>query len=232
MSRTVNAPVRTLVQGAAAWLLPTLAGLLLAACSKIDVPRADADAEALPLTEYHDTTVLDMHDGSRLSWRLTTTHLVRWPGSELVHASPVDLRVFDSTGALAVTVTSDSGAVDEVVNFLLARGSVHGRSAKGMELFTDSLRWSKALNQVTTEASVKVISENGDVLTGRGFVSDANLDHWQILADVRGVFPNAAERGDELGGIGADAAASAGDADAAPGAAPDTGTSMPPGGGL
>lgn len=177
-----------------AGLLPVAFGLFLSGCAKIEVPRDAGDAKSLPLTEYHDTTVLDMHDGSRLSWRLTTLHLVRWPGSELVHASPVDLRVFDSTGALAVTVTSDSGAVDEAVNFLLARGAVHGRSARGMELFTDSLRWSKSLNQVTTEATVKVVSENGDTLTGRGFVSDANLDHWQILADVSGVFQDAAER--------------------------------------
>jgi hypothetical protein len=95
-------------------------------------------------------------------------------------------------------VTADSGAVDEAVNFLLARGNVHGLSSKGMELKTDSLRWSKIHNQVTTEASVRVKSENGDVLTGRGFISDANLDHWQILSDVKGVFQQVGERAGEL----------------------------------
>jgi LPS export ABC transporter protein LptC len=123
---------------------------------------------------------------------------VRWPGSELVNASPVDLSVFDSLGAPLMRVTADSGAVDEAVNFLLARGNVHGVSSKGMELRTDSLRWSKTLNQVTTEAAVRVVSENGDLLTGRGFVSDANLDHWQILSDVQGVFQQPGERADEL----------------------------------
>jgi hypothetical protein len=128
--------------------------------------------------------------------------MVRWPGSELVHAAPVDLEVFDSTGAFLVRVTADSGSVDEPVNFLLAKGNVHGRSAKGMELFTDSLRWSKTLDHVSTEAEVRVISENGDELTGRGFVSDANLDRWQILSDVRGVFPDAEERAREADGPG------------------------------
>ena len=142
----------------------------------------------MPLTEYHDTTILDMHDGSRLAWRLTTTHLARWPGSELVQASPVDLAVYDTTGVSAMRVTADSGAVDEAATFLLAHGHVHGLSAKGMHLYTDSLRWSKSLNQVVTEADVRVISELGDTLTGRGFVSDAKLDHWQILSGVRGVF--------------------------------------------
>lgn len=173
--------------------------LLGAACSRSDAPGVKVEeGKRLPLTEYRDTTILDMHDGSRLSWRLRTTHLVRWPGSELVHASPVHLTVYDSSGSFLMRVTADSGAVDEAVNFLLARGNVHGVSAKGMELTTDSLRWSKSLNQVTTEARVRVVSENGDILTGRGFVSDANLEHWQILSDVQGVFQQAGERAGEL----------------------------------
>jgi LPS export ABC transporter protein LptC len=173
-------------------------------CSRGDTPHRKAgEAPPLPLTEYHDTTILDMHDGSRLAWRLTTTRLVRWPGSELVQANPVDLSVYDSAGGSMMRVTADSGAVDEAATFLLARGHVHGVSAKGMHLFTDSLRWSKPLNQVVTEADVRVISESGDTLTGRGFVSDANLDHWQILSGVRGVFRDA-------GGAGFDSARPAG----------------------
>ena len=176
-----------------------LVGCLLA-CSKADAPRVEKADGPLPLTEYRDTTILDMHDGSRLSWRLKTLHLVRWPGSELVNAVPVDLTVFDSLGRLLMRVTADSGAVDEAVTFLRAQGHVHGVSSKGMELRTDSLRWSKTLNQVTTDAAVRVISENGDLLTGRGFVSDANLDHWQILSEVKGVFQQAGDRAGSLDG--------------------------------
>jgi LPS export ABC transporter protein LptC len=166
-----------------------MASFGLTACSGGETAKPKAGkADPLPLTEYHDTTVLDMHDGSRLAWRLTTTRLVRWPGTELVQAHPVDLSVYDSSGVSAMRVTADSGSVDEAATFLLARGHVHGISAKGMNLFTDSLRWSKPLNQVMTEADVRVISESGDTLIGRGFISDANLDHWQILSGVRGVF--------------------------------------------
>jgi LPS export ABC transporter protein LptC len=191
------------------WLVLALCalGMGLAACSKLESQKIAKEGGKMPLTEYKDSTVLDMHDGSRLAWRLRTLHLVRWPDNELVHATPVDLSVFDSLGRPLMRVTADSGAVDEAVNFLLAQGHVHGVSSKGMELRTDSLRWSKTLNQVTTEAAVRVVSENGDILTGRGFVSDANLDHWQILSDVKGVFQDAGDRTGELGGIGADARA-------------------------
>lgn len=173
--------------------------LALGACSRRDEQgKAGGKGREMPLTEYHDTTVLDMHDGSRQAWRLITTHLVRWPGAALVNATPVDLVMFDSLGKQMIRVTADSGAVDEGVTFLRAKGRVFGRSAKGMELRTDSLRWNKTLNQVNTEARVRVVSENGDILTGKGFVSDANLDHWQILSDVKGVFQQAGERTGEL----------------------------------
>jgi LPS export ABC transporter protein LptC len=175
-------------------VFPGALAALVLGCARVESPRHDGEGDPVPLTEYRDTTVLDMHDGSRLAWRLTTLHLVRWPGSELVNAAPVDLSVYDSLGERLVRVKADSGAVDEPVNFLLAKGNVHGTSGKGMELRTDSLRWSRTLNQVTTEAAVLVVTEEGDTLTGRGFVSDANLDHWQILSDVRGVFRRPEER--------------------------------------
>src|SRR5690606_28130131 len=96
---------------------------LAAGCSRGDAAARTGAAEGpLPLTEYRHTTVLDMHDGSRLAWRLVTTRLTRWPGSELVQARPVALSVFDSAGGAMMRVTADSGAVDEAATFLLARG--------------------------------------------------------------------------------------------------------------
>jgi LPS export ABC transporter protein LptC len=204
-----NVPTRRLSWVGLAFLT-FLALLTSAGCSKVESPRVESTDGPIPLTEYRDTTILDMHDGSRLSWRLKTMRLIRWPGSELVNAVPVDLTVFDSSGKFLMRVTADSGAVDEAVNFLLAQGHVHGVSSKGMDLRTDSLRWSKTLNQVTTEAKVRVVSENGDILTGRGFVSDANLDHWQILSDVKGVFQQAGDRSGSF-----DAGPKSGNADSA-----------------
>jgi hypothetical protein len=119
---------------------------------------------------------------------------VKWPRTDLVKARPVNLVVFDTLEKQAVKVTADSGSVDEAISFLAATGKVHAKSVKGVEIWTDSLRWNKTLNQINTEARVRVISEDGDVLTGRGFISDAKLDNWQILADVKGVFHKVEER--------------------------------------
>jgi hypothetical protein len=63
-----------------------------------------------------------------------------------------------------------------------------------VDIRTDSLRWNKAINQISTEAHVRVVSEDGDILTGKGFISDAKLDNWQILSNVKGVFQKVTER--------------------------------------
>lgn len=169
--------------------------LPLVSCSSRDKEtKAAGPVKELPLSEYKDTTVLDMYEGSRLSWILKTLHLVKWPKSDLVRAKPVDLIVYDTLNKVAVHVTSDSGSVDEGISFLAASGHVHGHSMKGVDITTDSLRWNKAINQISTDARVRVISEDGDVITGRGFVSDAKLDNWQILSEVKGVFQKVDER--------------------------------------
>ncbi|HKP95444.1 MAG TPA: LPS export ABC transporter periplasmic protein LptC [Fibrobacteria bacterium] len=163
--------------------------LLLVACSKVgDPPTAKGPVRELPLAEYKDTTILDMYEGSHKSWVLKTKYLVKWPRTDLVRARPVDLIVYDTLGKSLFRVTADSGTVDEGISFLVASGHVHGHSEKGVDITSDSLRWNKAINQISTEARVRVISEEGDVLTGKGFLSDAKLDNWQILSDVKGVF--------------------------------------------
>jgi len=199
--------------------------LLLAACSRVDeAPTSKGPKRELPLAEYKDTTILSMYEGSRLSWILKTKYLVKWPRTDLVRAKPVNLVVYDSLGKILVRVTSDSGSVDESVSFLAASGHVHGHSEKGVDIQSDSLRWNKAINQISTEAKVRVVSEEGDVLTGKGFVSDAKLDNWQILADVKGVFQKVEERfqkADSTGNRPADSSGSRPDTAArTPGAKP------------
>ena len=169
---------------------------LLAGCTDVDKDQLPKKGpfKDLPLSEYKDTVILDMYEGSRLSWVLRTQHLVKWPRTDLVKCRPVNLVVYDTLGVQAVKVTADSGSVDEAISFLAATGKVHAHSVKGVDITTDSLRWNKTLNQINTEARVRVISEEGDTLTGRGFISDAKLDNWQILADVKGVFQKVEER--------------------------------------
>ncbi len=177
-------------------LAPLLLCLAVVGCSRSEHEGEELGiaTEKRPVAEYTGTTHLDMHEGSHLSWTLRTEHLVRQSATDLVRAKPVNMTVYDSLGQEMVWVTADSGAVDEQLSFLSARGNVHVRSVKGVEVNSDSLRWNKASDQISTEAKVRVVSEDGDVLSGKGFVSDAKLDRWQILGQVRGVFQKVQER--------------------------------------
>jgi hypothetical protein len=65
---------------------------------------------------------------------------------------------------------------------------------KGASVRADSLLWNKKDNLVKTASYVRVVSEDGDVLQGVGFESDAQLDNWKILSDVTGIFQDAAKR--------------------------------------
>jgi LPS export ABC transporter protein LptC len=164
-------------------------------CSKISDPeKPQGPKTEYPLALYDDSTTLSMHEGSRLSWVMKSLRLVKHSHSDRIEAKPVHLTVYDSLGAEMVRVTSDSGTVDEAVTFLAAIGHVHGHSHKGVDIRADSLRWNKNENRISTESRVRVISEEGDTLRGIGFISDANLDNWQILSNVQGVFQKIEER--------------------------------------
>jgi len=175
--------------------------LFLMGCRPLEeAQKPTGPRKELPLAEYRDTTILDMYEGSRLSWILKTQYLVKWPKTDLVKAKPVNLLVYDTLGKILVKVTADSGAVDDNMSYVVATGHVHGHSEKGVDIISDSLRWNKAINQVSTEARVRVVSEDGDVLTGKGFLSDAKLDNWQIISDVHGVFQKVQERFQKVDG--------------------------------
>ena len=69
-------------------LLLLFIAALLAGCTAVDKDSAapKGPVKELPLSEYRDSVVLDMYEGSRLSWVLKTRHLVKWPKTDLVKA--------------------------------------------------------------------------------------------------------------------------------------------------
>jgi hypothetical protein len=71
---------------------------------------------------------------------------------------------------------------------------VYALTPKGASVRADSLLWNKRDDQVKTDSYVRVVSEDGDVLQGKGFVSDARMDNWRILSNVTGIFQDAAKR--------------------------------------
>lgn len=176
------------------WGLVVAAGaLFFAACEEIEEEKPWLQVER-PEMLFTDTTLMDSYDKGVLAWKLKTAYLERWSDKEVVFVRPVLVDIYDSLGERTAFLRADSGRMDLKFTYVYAYGHVYALTPKGASVRSDSLIWNKKDNLVTTESYVRVVSEEGDVLQGRGFVSDAHMDNWRILSNVTGIFQDAARR--------------------------------------
>ena len=162
-------------------------------CEEIEEPKPWIRVER-PQMLFTDTTLLDSYDKSVLNWRLKTAYLERWADKEIVTVRPVFVDIYDSTGERVAFLRADSGSLDMKFTYVYAYGHVYALTPKGASVRADSLLWNKKDNLVKTASYVRVVSEDGDVLQGVGFESDAQFDNWKILSNVTGIFQDAAKR--------------------------------------
>lgn len=182
---------RTLVLSACIFL-----AVLSTACEDAEEegPPPGFEPVERPMMLFTDTTLLDFYEKEKLSWKVKTAYLERWGGTEKIFAKPILVDIFDSVGERSAFLRADSGTLDSKMNYVYAYGHVYALTPKGASVRADSLLWNKKDNLVKTESYVRVVSEDGDVLQGKGFVSDAKMDNWHILSDVTGIFQDAAKR--------------------------------------
>lgn len=137
----------------------------------------------LPDQEARDFTLTESSEG-RKSWTLRATYAAMYNDRNLVDAQTVRIEFFDAKGEVSSTLVADEGLVHQRTNDLEARGRVKIVTTKGVTLETDSLRWKNATGTIVSDAFVRV-TRNGDVVTGRGFESDPNLDHFHLSSEVQ-----------------------------------------------
>jgi LPS export ABC transporter protein LptC len=167
--------------------------VFFSACEEIEEEKPWIQVDR-PQMLFTDTTLLDSYNGNVLSWKLKTAYLERWADKEIVFVRPIFVDIYDSVGERAAFLRADSGRFDMKFTYVNAYGHVYALTPKGASVRADSLIWNKADNLVRTESYVRVVSEDGDVLQGKGFQSDAKMDNWKILANVTAIFQDAANR--------------------------------------
>ena len=170
-----------------------LCAMLFLGCEEIEEPKPWIRVER-PQMLFTDTTLLDSYDKGVLNWRLKTAYLERWADKEIVTVRPVFVDIYDSVGERVAFLRADSGSLDMTFTYVYAYGHVYALTPKGASVRADSLLWNKKDNLVRTASYVRVVSEDGDVLQGVGFESDAQFDNWKILSNVTGIFQDAAKR--------------------------------------
>lgn len=167
--------------------------LVLSGCEEIEEEKPWVQVDR-PEMLFTDTTLLDSYDKGVQAWKLKTAYLERWGDKDLVFVKPVLVDIYDSLGERTAFLRADSGRLDMKFTYVYAYGHVYALTPKGASVRSDSLLWNKKDNLVKTDSYVRVVSEDGDVLQGKGFVSDAHMDNWRILSNVTGIFQDAAKR--------------------------------------
>lgn len=174
-------------------VLAAFALLVFSGCEEIEEEKPWIQVER-PEMLFTDTTLLDSYDKGVQAWKLKTAYLERWGDKDLVFVKPVLVDIYDSLGERTAFLRADSGRLDMKFTYVYAYGHVYALTPKGASVRSDSLLWNKKDNLVKTDSYVRVVSEDGDVLQGKGFESDAHMDNWRILSDVTGIFQDAAKR--------------------------------------
>ena len=137
----------------------------------------------IPDQEARDFALTESSEGKK-SWTLRASYAAMYNDRNLVDAQTVRIEFFNDKGETYSTLTADQGLVHQQTNDLEARGHVHIVTTTGVTLETDSLRWLNTTGKIVSDAFVRVTRKH-DVVTGWGFESDANLDHFHLSREVR-----------------------------------------------
>jgi len=176
------------------WIFSSFLLLLFISCTQTTEEYIAWEPKEYPVMLFSDTTVLELYEGGRLSWKVKTAYLERWGGSDSIFVKPIFADIYDSLGNKAAFMRADSGNLNMRMTFVRAYGRVYALSPKGAAVRADSLMWLKKDDKIRTNGFVRVVGETGDVLQGIGFESDAKMENWSIRSKVSGIFQDAAKR--------------------------------------
>jgi len=165
-------------------------------CKSRNAPTPGATDVRIPDQEARDFTLTETSEGKK-NWTLWASYAAMYNDRNLVDARTIQIEFFDSKGKRNSTLTADQGLVDQRTNNLDAVGRVRIVTETGVHMETDSLRWMNNTQKIVSDAFVKV-TRSQDVVTGYGFESDANLDHFHLKREVRAEVRDTGRGGDSL----------------------------------
>jgi LPS export ABC transporter protein LptC len=174
-------------EGVIRWIAPQVLTLVVAiagaGCQSRTAPTPGAANVRIPDQEARDFTLTETSEGKK-NWTLWASYAAMYNDRNLVDARTIQIEFFDSKGKRYSTLVADRGLVDQRTNDLDAVGNVRIVTETGVRMETDSLRWVNRAEKIMSDAFVRV-TRNRDVVTGYGFESDPNLDHFHLKREVR-----------------------------------------------
>ena len=168
-----------------------VAVLLLAAamgaigCSQ-QRPAALAGTSAeLPDQEINDFALTET-DAGRPLWKLNARHAAEFSSRNLITAQTVRVDFFDEQGRRSSVLTAREGEINGRTRDMLARGQVVLETTEGTRLSTEELRFLNREQKILVpEDQLVRVQRANDVLTGYGFESDPDLNHYEFKRAVK-----------------------------------------------
>ena len=195
----MRAPFAGLRQGVIRWIaqqILAVAVVAIAGCQSRTAPTPSAANLQIPDQEARDFTLTETSEGKK-NWTLWASYAAMYNDRNLVDARSIRIEFFDSKGMRYSTLVADQGLVDQRTNNLEAVGKVRLVTETGVRMDTDSLRWINNAQKIVSDAFVRVTRKQ-DVVTGYGFESDANLDHFHLKREVRAEVRDEGDSGEPI----------------------------------
>jgi LPS export ABC transporter protein LptC len=133
----------------------------------------------------------------RLEWKLRASRAVRPNTSSATRMESLRVEFYEGSPEVRSILVSDSGRVDLAKGILIATGHVVVTTTEGNRLETEELFWDRKNAKVSSTVAVRLI-RGRDVLTGVGFESDPNLEHYEIRRNVQASVREQGDLRDEL----------------------------------
>jgi lipopolysaccharide export system protein LptC len=165
---------------AAVWL--TLA-LVLAGCGQGPPAVPGPSSGELPDQEVSDFSVTET-DAGKPQWTLYARDAAIYNARNAIVARGVRIDFFDEQGKRSSTLTAREGEMNQLHRDMVARGNVVLQTTEGTRMSTEELQFLNQRQRIISDKFVRV-ERAGDVLTGVGFESDPNLEHFEFKRRVQ-----------------------------------------------
>lgn len=137
----------------------------------------------LPDQEVSDFVVTET-DAGRPQWTLYARDASIYNPRNVIVARGVRIDFFDEEGKRTSTLTAREGEMNQQRRDMVARGNVVLQTTEGTRMSTEELQFLNQRQRIVSDRFVRV-ERAGDVLTGVGFESDPNLEHFEFKRRVQ-----------------------------------------------
>ncbi|HET9327031.1 MAG TPA: LPS export ABC transporter periplasmic protein LptC [Candidatus Eisenbacteria bacterium] len=160
-----------------------MVALMALGCEKAPRTEPGPASGEMPDQEVSDFVVTET-DAGQPQWTLYARSAAIYNARNAIVAHGVRVDFFDEEGKRSSTLTAREGELNQQRRDMVARGNVVLQTTEGTRMSTEELSFINQRQRIVSDLFVRV-ERAGDVLTGIGFESDPNLEHFEFKKQVQ-----------------------------------------------